>query len=278
MLMGGLPNTHESEAVVNLVLALFKKALPAELIETIGNQLRGDLATVWRTATVPEEPGTRLRPVVEVPEDITDLLPVVREVAVTLETARLPYAVGGGLALEAYGVRKSTADIDFFVKREDADEALSLLRGLGYHTQHTSEEWIYKAFYEFQVVDFIFASSVGLPIDDEILERAVLRSIAGFAFRVLSPEDIALFKIPLVVNPFRRDWDDLIALLPKVAPIDWDYLLQKGSLPPSLLLSFLLVWKERQKNAPIPEDVIQRLQARLGTEYTRPPREEHPLL
>lgn len=267
MLLAGLADTHKAEGTINVVLSLFKQALPPALIEEIANQLEGDLANVWRSASTPEEDlFARPRPAKAEDLEVGPLLPVVREVAVALETAKIPYAVGGGLALEAYGVRKSTADIDFFVKREDAEPALALLRQRGYHTQHTSERWIYKAFSGIQVVDFIFSSSLGQPMSDEILERARLRELNGFAFRALSPEDIALFKIPLVLNPLRRDWDDLFALLPKVGEIDWPYLMRQAELPASLFLSFLLVWKERDPSAPIPPEIFEALQARLATE------------
>jgi hypothetical protein len=49
-----------------------------------------------------------------------------------LETAQLPYAVCGGLAMAIHGLPRATVDVDLLVPRDAADSVLKLAGGLGY--------------------------------------------------------------------------------------------------------------------------------------------------
>jgi len=55
-----------------------------------------------------------------------------RKIAGRLELAGVPYAIAGGMALEAHGFRRLTVDVDILVNREELKTIHEQLEGLGY--------------------------------------------------------------------------------------------------------------------------------------------------
>jgi hypothetical protein len=55
-----------------------------------------------------------------------------RKIARRLESINVPYAVAGGMALEAHGFRRLTVDVDILVSRECLKTIHEALDGLGY--------------------------------------------------------------------------------------------------------------------------------------------------
>jgi hypothetical protein len=55
-----------------------------------------------------------------------------RKIAQRLETLGVPYAVAGGMSLEAHGFRRLTVDVDILVTREGLKTIHEGLEGLGY--------------------------------------------------------------------------------------------------------------------------------------------------
>jgi hypothetical protein len=55
-----------------------------------------------------------------------------RKIARRLEDIRVPYAVAGGMSLEAHGFRRLTVDVDILVTREGLKTIHQKLEGLGY--------------------------------------------------------------------------------------------------------------------------------------------------
>jgi hypothetical protein len=55
-----------------------------------------------------------------------------RKIARRLESIDVPYAVAGGMALEAHGFRRLTVDVDILVSREGLKTIHQALDGLGY--------------------------------------------------------------------------------------------------------------------------------------------------
>jgi len=55
-----------------------------------------------------------------------------RKIAVRLDSIHVPYAVAGGMALEAHGFRRLTVDVDILVSREELKSIHEKLDGLGY--------------------------------------------------------------------------------------------------------------------------------------------------
>lgn len=61
-----------------------------------------------------------------------NLVTELHAIAAVLTTAKIPYAVCGGVAVTAYGATRSTKDIDIVVARADLTAALDAIRPLGY--------------------------------------------------------------------------------------------------------------------------------------------------
>lgn len=55
-----------------------------------------------------------------------------RKIALRLDSIHVPYAVAGGMALEAHGFRRLTVDVDILVSREGLKTLHEKLEGLGY--------------------------------------------------------------------------------------------------------------------------------------------------
>jgi hypothetical protein len=61
-----------------------------------------------------------------------DLYEEIKTLVSRLNTAKVEYAVCGGLALAVYGIPRATVDIDIMVQRAKLEEVHNLVRELGY--------------------------------------------------------------------------------------------------------------------------------------------------
>ncbi|MHB1416741.1 MAG: nucleotidyltransferase [Chloroflexota bacterium] len=171
---------------------------------------------------------------------LKSILETFREGADTLDRVHVPYVVGGGIAVWTYGRRRWTKDIDIFLRPEDAGAALDALAGAGFRTEMTDPTWLYKSFKADVMVDVIFRSKGDIFLDDEALRRGQERSIDGYSFRFMAPEDLIIRKIFAMIEE-RPDWYDGISVLDGLnGRLDWAYLLRRAQRDPGRVLSFLL--------------------------------------
>lgn len=117
-----------------------------------------------------------------------------KRVAAALRDAEVPYLLGGGLALWAYGAPESSHDVDFLVKPDDVERAVKALAGEGLRIEQPPEDWLVKAFDGEVMVDLIFEPTSG-PISDEIIDRGEEREILAMRIRVASLEDVMVQKL-----------------------------------------------------------------------------------
>ena len=61
-----------------------------------------------------------------------NLVDELHAIASALESAKIPYAVCGGIAVTAYGATRSTKDIDILIRAEDVEAVLAAVAPLGY--------------------------------------------------------------------------------------------------------------------------------------------------
>jgi len=61
-----------------------------------------------------------------------------------LETAGIPHAVGGAVAMAAYGYNRATSDIDIFIDPNQLDPVLGAMRALGYNVRLVFDETHYE--------------------------------------------------------------------------------------------------------------------------------------
>jgi predicted nucleotidyltransferase len=144
-----------------------------------------------------------------------------RKAAPALERRRVPFLLGGSLAVWARGGPESCNDLDLMVHREDAEAALAALEDAGLRGEQPPEGWLYKAWDGDVLVDLIFGPK-GLPIDDATFERSERVSVFGLELRAMSLEDVLITKLRAMHEHY-LDYDPLLPMARAVRErIDWD--------------------------------------------------------
>jgi predicted nucleotidyltransferase len=153
-----------------------------------------------------------------------------RKAAPALERRRVPFLLGGSLAVWARGGPESCNDLDLMVHREDAEAALAALEDAGLRGERPPEGWLYKAWDGDVMVDLIFEPT-GVTVDDELLERAPETEVHAVRMRVMEPHDVLATKL-LAMREHEVDYDSVLEVARTVREqIDWEELrrLTKGS-------------------------------------------------
>jgi len=117
-----------------------------------------------------------------------------------LSDAGIPYAIGGAVAYGFWGVPRGTRDLDInvFVPADEADRAFDALvpaglvvdRAAGRRT--AQERGDVRGRYEDIPVDLFF---VAIPLHESAARRTVTVTLLGTPIRVLSAEDLTVFKL-----------------------------------------------------------------------------------
>src|SRR5438067_6875625 len=156
-------------------------------------------------------------------------LDVLKEVVDTLERADIPFLVIGGVASAVWGRPRYTQDIDLMVRPHDAKHALEVLEEAGFDTQETFEHWLYKGLKNGVIVDVLFQSSGGIYLDEEMLERRVLREFGGLKLPLAAPEDLIVMKAIAHEEETPRYWHDALSIIARTE-LDWEYLLKRARI------------------------------------------------
>jgi hypothetical protein len=143
-----------------------------------------------------------------------------KRAAGALEQGRVPFLLGGSLAVWARGGPESCNDLDLMVKPDDADAALEALEKVGMRGEKPPEGWLYKAWDGEVLVDLIFWPK-GLTIDDAAFERAEHVSAFGIELRAMPLEDVLITKLRAIHEHY-LDYDPLLQMARAVRErIDW---------------------------------------------------------
>ena len=152
-----------------------------------------------------------------------DLLSVMMHVAAALRDAGIPYLLAGSFAAWARGGPIHETDLDFAVKPEDVERAISALEEAGLEQKPTPEEWLAKVCEGDVQVDLIF-NPAGIDVDDEVLARGDDIEVNGMTFRVMALDDVMTTKL----FAFKEHYLDYEAVLETARTlreqIDWDEL------------------------------------------------------
>jgi predicted nucleotidyltransferase len=184
-----------------------------------------------------------------------------KEAIDALERGGVPYAIGGGIAVAAYGRKRSTKDIDLYIKTKDRMPAMEALESAGFDTNPMPDvHWLCKAYKNGVPIDFIMENIGSIVTTDETIEHALRIRMYGHDVVVMAPEDLLLRKI-LAMRCYRDDWYDCIAVLSNTyRSFDWDYFLKLIKDYPEKALSFILFVKTDWDHViPIPGRVIEDL-------------------
>jgi hypothetical protein len=111
-----------------------------------------------------------------------------------LTSERVPFLLGGSLAVWARGGPETCNDLDLMVRPDDAERALAALERVGMRTERPAEGWLYKARDDEVAIDLIF-SPRAVPVDDETFARAELVSVFGVELPAMSLEDVLVSKL-----------------------------------------------------------------------------------
>lgn len=186
---------------------------------------------------------------------------VYREAAEVLEKNNIPYVIGGGIAVMAFGRLRDTKDIDLYIEKSQTKNAMNALAREQFEIDEMiGVNWLAKAFKKGLTIDFILENVGGLLTSGETLRRGKRRLIGKYEFNIMSPEDLIIRKI-LAMRSERNDWFDCISVLSAVYDtFDWDYFVKLGSANVERVLSFLLyVQSDTEHIVPVPRSVICRL-------------------
>ncbi|AFD00962.1 Conserved Archaeal protein (DUF2204) [Methanocella conradii HZ254] len=191
---------------------------------------------------------------------------VYKEALDTLQKAGVPYVIGGGIAVAAYGRIRATKDLDLYVKPEDSARALETLGKAGFEVNPMiGVKWLSKAYKQGIPIDFILENVGGVIVTDETFKHGRYMNVAGCRMFIMSPEDLVFRKV-LAMRCLRDDWYDAIAVLSNTyQAFDWDYFLGLAKNFTERVLSFLLfVRTDWDHVIPVPQRVVSRLVERMG--------------
>jgi predicted nucleotidyltransferase len=195
-----------------------------------------------------------------------------------LTDAGIPFLVGGAFAHACFtGIRRSTKDLDLFLRRDDLERAFELARAEGWRTELPYPHWLAKVHAGEDFIDLIFNSGNGLtPVDDHWFHDNGEADVLGVPVRVANMEDSMLSKA-FIMERERYDGADIAHLLQANAErIDWTKLVDRFGANWRILLAHLTMFGfiypgERHR---VPQWVMHKLMARLADETRQPPRED----
>jgi hypothetical protein len=193
-----------------------------------------------------------------------------------LRKADAPFLVGGAYALRHYvGIERDTKDFDIFVRREDYDGVMAVLKSTGCSTELTYPHWLGKARCADALVDVIFSSGNGVSlVDDDWFRYAVDAQVFDLPVKLCPPEE-TIWSKAFVNERERYDGADIMHMLFACAErLDWDRLLRRFGAHWRVLLSHLCMFGFVYpcERARIPEWVMTSLLERLQEELrTTPP-------
>jgi predicted nucleotidyltransferase len=195
-----------------------------------------------------------------------------------LVDAEVPFLVGGAFAHACYtGIRRSTKDLDLFIRREDYERVASLMQAQGWRAELIYPHWLAKVHAGEDFIDLIFNSGNGVaPVSELWFRDNADVEVLGVPVRLANMEDGLLSKA-FIMERERYDGADIAHLLQANAEqLDWRGLLERFGPHWRVLLAHLILFGyiypgERDR---VPLWVMDKLTARLAAETRRPPAED----
>ncbi len=155
-----------------------------------------------------------------------DFKTVTEELLAGFKAEGVQYALMGGFALGAWGVPRTTVDIDFLIHRDSLEKVHRIMTQMGYECAYQTENvsQYVSQLKVFGEVDFLHAFR---EISLGMLQRAVEMKVFDetTCIKVLKIEDLIGLKVQAMANDESRktidlpDIESLIALYKKT--IDW---------------------------------------------------------
>ena len=145
---------------------------------------------------------------------------VARHLADALETAGIPYALGGALALGVWGFPRATVDVDIdvFLPEEQWGSVAQVLKDAGCDVQPEAavasarERGDFRAHFRSMRID-VFVPSIGFY--ESVAQRRRPGVLEGREAWFLSPEDLTVFKLLFFRPKDLIDLERMVAALGK---------------------------------------------------------------
>lgn len=168
------------------------------------------------------------------------LLDAMRHGAAILREHGIDFALAGSLAVYARGGPETDHDVDFVVKPEDVDGALTIFGENGWRCERPPEGWLVKVYDEHDsMIDLIFAPN-HTPVDDELLARAGALEVYAIELKVMSVTDVLATKL-LALKEHEVDYDSVLEVARACREqIDWDALREETADSPYAKAFFTL--------------------------------------
>ena len=119
------------------------------------------------------------------------------------------YAVIGAVALAAYGLPRTTVDLDLVVESSAQDDLIQFLESLGYQTLHRSSGYSNHRHPDpaWGSIDFVY---IGAETSDELFAAARLsEGPRGLPMLIPKPEHLAALKVVAMKNDPSRVLQDM---------------------------------------------------------------------
>jgi len=156
-----------------------------------------------------------------------------------LREAEIPFLLGGSLASWARGGPETRKDLDFMVRRDDAERALQVLAEAGMRPERPPEEWLLKAWDGELCVDLIHGPR-GLELDDEALARGEELHVLGITIPVLAVDDLMTTKL-MALGEHALDYSSVLQIARALRErIDWPTLRRRTEGSPYAAAFFVL--------------------------------------
>lgn len=129
------------------------------------------------------------------------------------EKEGIRYALMGGFAMGAFGVMRSTMDLDFLIDAADLEKVTAVMKKYSYNCVYSTDNisQYVAAAKIFGEIDFLHAfRKVSLSMFSRVKKITVLGG--KISLNVLSPEDIIGLKLQALINDASRkakEWADI---------------------------------------------------------------------
>lgn len=146
-----------------------------------------------------------------------------------LVDAQVPFLVGGAFSHACFtGIRRSTKDLDLFIRRADFERIAQMMEAEGWRSEMTYPHWLAKVYAGEDFIDLIFNSGNGLtPVGNHWFENNATADVLGVPVRVANIEDSMLSKA-FIMERERFDGADIAHLILLNADrLDWQGLLDR---------------------------------------------------
>jgi putative nucleotidyltransferase-like protein len=175
--------------------------------------------------------------------DVEHSLPAIeaslKKAVAALREAGVPFLLAGSLAVWARGGPETRHDLDFVIKPDDADRALSVLADAGMRPDKPPEEWLHKAWDGDVLIDLIYAPR-GLEVTDEVIERGELLHVVGITIPVMAIEDVLATKL-MALHEHELDYTGVLRIARAVREqVDWPSLRRRTQGSPFAAAFFVL--------------------------------------